>query len=101
MTTSIGSWTGTAAYPGPEDAFVEEGVFVYHDSCSVTTSFGGNFAEFHYGGSTTGGWTVTSFLSQNFIDTASNFSLALPGAVVPPFTGSALPTEHLIYTNVP
>ncbi|QDU66145.1 hypothetical protein [Engelhardtia mirabilis] len=101
LTTSIGSWTGTASYPGPERAFVEEGVFGYHDSCAVTGTSTGNFLEFHYGGSTAAGWAVTSLLSQNLIDTASNFSVALPAAIAPPFTGSALPSRHLIYANTP
>ena len=46
-------------------------------------------------------WVVTSGFSSNLIDTASNYSIELPAAIAPPFTGSVLPTRHLIYSNVP
>lgn len=101
LTTSVGSWTTGTTYPGPETAFVEEGAFAYHDSCAVTGTSSGNFLEIHYGGSTTDGWTITSPLSDNLIDMASNYSQPLPATLTPPFTGSAFPTRHLTYTNVP
>ncbi len=105
MTTSIGRWTGLA-YPGPEGAFVDEGVIAVHDQCEVTPISNGNSIDVVYGGSTLQGWTVLASTpigpTQNFLDVASNFSASLPGPVAPPFTGTVmLPTRHLFYVNVP
>ena len=104
LTTSIGSWTTTATYPGDEAAFVEEGVYLYHDSCSAAPPFtSGDSLDFFYGASTQGGWfaeTDFGIPMSSFTDMASNYSQDLPGAIVPPFTGTVLPTRHLIYTNI-
>ena len=106
LTTSIGSWVTPSEYPGPERVFVEEGVLAYHDSCATAPPLSsGNSVDFVYGGSSSGGWTAfplpggPSF--ANFLDVASNRFIPLPGPAAPPFTGSVLPTRHLIYVNFP
>jgi hypothetical protein len=106
ITTSIGSWTGSGAYPGPESAFVNEGLFSYHDACSLAAGLPGDYFDIFYGGSTTGGYPVISLdptiaLSDKFIDIASNFSLIAGTPPVPPFYGSVGKTDHLIYVNTP
>ena len=106
LTTSLGCWSNDTSYPGKECAFVDEGVFGYHDACFAIPGATGNSIDILYGGSTSEGWAVPPTpiglpLTRHFTDMASNFSASLPGPVVPPFTGTVLPTLHLVYTNVP
>ncbi len=108
---SLGCWSpavGSTLYPGPECAFADEGVFIYHDSCAVNTAgtTGVDFIEFFYGGSTTFGWTPTSLnpavlLSDRFIDMASNYSALLAGPYPLPAVGNVMNTNHVFYVNVP
>ncbi len=111
MKWSLGCWapsSGSQTYPGNECAFVDEGVFVYHSSCTpVSGGFTGvDFVEIFYGGSTTFGWMPASLdpgitLSDRFIDMASNYSAPLLGPYPSPVAGNVLPTTHLFYVNVP
>ena len=101
VTTSIGCWTDPAAYPGQECAFVNEGLFRYHDACFNPQ----DYFEIYYGATTIEGWDVAptpvGIPSKNFIDLADNFSLAVGSPVALPILGSIRPTDHLIYVNVP
>ena len=109
QTTSIGTWTSPFAYPGQEVAWVDEGVFRYHDSCVVAQdpTQSGDFAEWFYGGSTANGWPVYSLspsyaLTQDFTDLASNYSgpaASILPTTPPPYVGLVLATRHLIYVN--
>jgi len=105
MTTSMGSWTTTLAYPGIECAWVDEGGFLFNDSCSLAGGGPASFGEIYYGGSTSDGYLVLPNplhpLSQRFTDLAANASFALPGAPAGPLIGTVLPTRNLIYVNVP
>jgi len=105
MTTSMGSWTTMLTYPGIECAWVDEGGFLYNDSCSQAAGGPPSFGEIYYGGSTSDGYPVLPGpilpVSQNFTDLAANFSFALPGVPAGPLVGSVFPTRNLIYVNVP
>jgi hypothetical protein len=101
VTTSIGTWTTPASYPGPERAVVGEGLFLYREGCTPAP-FNQSLDVF-YGGMTIGGFFAlpggTTPFSQNFLDLASNYTAVLPGAIPFPLVGSVRPTEHLIYVN--
>ena len=101
VTTSIGTWTGAGTYPGPEVAWVDESLMKYRDSCLSKDYF-----EVFYGATTDQGWTVipTSPIfppTQRFKDMADNYSAPVVGAHPLPLLGHIMPTDHLIYTNVP
>lgn len=105
VTTTIGCWTNGNRYPGKECAFVEEGLFQYHDACPAGTAGSGDSFEVFYGGSTTNGWTVLptpiNALTQNFTDLANNYQAVLGAPASLPILGHIGPTEHLIYVNTP
>ena len=101
VTTSIGTWTGVATYPGPEMAWVDEALVRYYDSCVSN-----DFFEVLYGASTDQGWTVvpTSPVfppTQRFRDMADNWSAPVVGIHPLPILGHIMPSDHLIYTNIP
>ncbi len=101
VTTSIGVWTMPTVYPGMEMAWVDEGLFSYHDPCTAKDYF-----EVYYGASTSQGWpvfptTTGSVLTQNFTDVADNWSATAGGPYIFPMLGSIRQTDHLIYVNVP
>jgi hypothetical protein len=98
VTTSIGTWGNPNLYPGKEQAWVDEGLFVHQDACT------GNFVELKYGGSTEFGWKVLlpiPVLVSNFTDIADNYTAPLGGPYPTPIMGSVMPTNHLIYVNEP
>ncbi|MHC5210446.1 MAG: hypothetical protein ACYTG2_07005 [Planctomycetota bacterium] len=98
VTTSIGRWTNPAVYPGEEFAWVDEGLFIHQDACT------GDFVELKYGGTTAKGWPAVlhnGITTQNFTDLADNYSAPVSGPHPLPLYGSVMPTEHLIYVNVP
>ena len=106
QTTSIGTWTAANVYPGPERAWVDEGVFNYNDSCVAVADpdQGGGFLEWFYGGTTAKGWITSSLdpdtpVTQNFTDLASNYSARSPGPAPAPYVGIVMPSNHLIYVN--
>ena len=98
--TSMGSWTSGANYPGPEQAWVAEGLFLYSETCSLPAP-AGHFDIF-YGAVTDGGYPVTSSTtpSQTFVDLASNYSIPLTAPIAFPLFGTVAPTDHLIYGNL-
>lgn len=103
VSTSIGCWSNPGVYPGNECAWVEEGLFRDHDACETTAAAPADFFEVFYGGRTRGGWNIAPTpvgppLTQNFLDLADNFTAGPP---VPPIFGNIMPTDHLIYVNVP
>lgn len=102
-TTSIGSWTTAATYPGPERAHVAEGLFLYRDACSATGAIQQSLDVF-YGSVTEGGYPVigtspVGLFTDRLVDLASNYSAALPGPVTFPLVGEVKGTDHLIYVN--
>ncbi|QDU65437.1 hypothetical protein [Engelhardtia mirabilis] len=102
-TASIGTWTTTASYPGPERVSAAEGVFLYRDVCDPTGVLAQSIDVF-YGAVTQGGYLVlpTSPIApttDRFIDLASNYSHTLPAPVTFPVFGTVKPTKHLIYVN--
>jgi hypothetical protein len=107
ITTSIGNWTTAASYPGPEVAWVNEGFFVFHDSCAPNTTgtLGETYIDMFYGGETAKGWQVLPhpiyLLTDKFTDLASNFASPASAPVPLPVLGSVMGTRHLIYTNTP
>lgn len=97
VSTSIGSWSTTATYPGPESVFANEGLFRYADGCTGDLSI-----EIYYGATTTDGVpVVTPGLTQNFVDIVDNYSQPVSGTPSLPLVGVIHPTDHLIYVNVP
>jgi hypothetical protein len=98
ITTSIGSWSNPNVYPGNEEAWVDEGLFVHQSACN------GDFVELKYGGSTRGGFMAilpVPVLVTNFTDLADNYTAPLFGPYPSPILGSVQPTDHLIYVNEP
>ncbi|MEM7310596.1 MAG: hypothetical protein AAF682_28225 [Planctomycetota bacterium] len=106
VTTSIGSWTTTSSYPGPEAAWVDEGVYLYDDSCATAAGTPSLFADLLYGASTSKGFEIlfdSTFgapLTENFTDLASNVSFPVGTPLPLPLVGDVKPTRHLIYTNI-
>jgi len=63
-----------------------------------------DFAEIKYGGSTRGGWMALlpiPVVVDDFLDMADNYTAPLFGPYPGPFVGSVMPTDHLLYLNVP
>ena len=101
LTTGIGSWTTSASYPGPEEAYASEGLFLYNDlTCTGSID---SYVDVMYGSMTRGGFTVVPdpaiLVTDQFVDLASNYSLLLPSTPVFPLMGEVKPTSHLIYGN--
>lgn len=103
VTTSMGCWGNNVMYPGKECAFVNEGLLTYNDVCP---SAAGSYFEVYYGATTTDGWTIAPSpvappLTNKFMDLADNFTYLVGGPVALPLFGNVMPTNHLIYVNVP
>ncbi len=102
VTTSLGRWSTSNSYPGPEAASVIEGLFQHIDTCptsgTVEISIDNN-----YGGVTRGGFPAfSSSITPNnstFIDMASNFSWLIGTPLPLPIVGEVKPTRHLTYIN--
>ncbi len=103
ITTSIGRWTTGASYPGPEQAFVDEGLFFYHESCA-NGGAGLDFTDLFYGATTSQGFLLSlpdgALQPIGMIDLASNYALAAGAPPIGPFLGTVLESRHLIYTNI-
>lgn len=99
MTTSIGTWTTFASYPGPEAAWVDEGVFIHRQGCVA----GGPapFVEIKYGASTERGYdgATPTVVFDRMTDMVDNYSIPLGAPIVLPMVGSVRPTRHLLYVN--
>jgi len=99
VTTSIGTWSNPNLWPGKEQAWVDEGLFVHQDACL------GDFIELKYGGSTRGGFTAVlvnpPITVKDFTDIADNWSAPLAGPFTFPILGGVQPTDRLIYVNEP
>jgi hypothetical protein len=103
--TSIGRWSNSSSYPGPEFASVAEGLIEYREACDPTAVM--TTIDIFYGGFTIGGYSVITPptippsppLSMNFLDIASNYSIPAGSTVVFPLYGVVNPTDHLIYVN--
>jgi hypothetical protein len=98
VSSSIGRWTSPLVYPGQEEAWVDEGLFVHQDPCN------GDFIELKYGGTTRNGWMPLlpiPVLVTQFTDIADNWSAPLFGPYPTPILGSIHQTDHLIYVNEP
>ena len=103
VSTSLGSWTTGASYPGPERVAVAEGAFLYREVCGAAGVVELSLDVF-YGGQTFGGFFSPTTgpvagTGQNFLDLASNYSSPLPGPIALPLVGNVGPTDHLVYTN--
>jgi hypothetical protein len=99
MTTSIGTWTTGANYPGPEAAWVDEGVFLHFEGCGGPVPIG--YAEIKYGATTAKGYPANGggLVLDKFTDMVDNYSIKLGDPITLPMVGSAKPTNHLFYTN--
>jgi hypothetical protein len=98
VSTSLGTWSNPNVYPGKEEAWVDEGLFVQQDACT------GDVFELKYGGSTRGGWQVLPNGTPpvtNFTDLVDNYTAPLSGPFPFPIEGNIMPSAHLIYVNEP
>lgn len=96
VSTSLGAWTSDLEYPGTEQVWVDEGLFVRQDACA------GDFVELKYGATTAEGWLVNPSSPLNyraFTDMADNWSAPLSGPFTLPIFGSVQQTDQLIYVN--
>ncbi len=100
VTTSFGFWAGAATYPGPEVAWVDEGLFIEHDACTFS-----DWVDIDYGGTTQRGWQVIFPVpvspSFHYVDLVDNYSAKLTGPYPLPAVGSIRPSDRLIYVNTP
>jgi len=100
MSTSIGTWTTAASYPGIEAVWADEGAFLHVEGCTAA----GNpefFGEIKVGATTQGGFPagVGPLPADRFTDLVDNYSRLLGTPITPPFFGSVNPTTHLVYVN--
>jgi len=100
MTTSLGTWTTSASYPGPEAVWVDEGTFLHTEACTLTGALE-LYAEIKVGATTENGFlaAVGPVGTSRFTDLADNYSVQLGTPILPPFVGHARPTRHLVYVN--
>lgn len=97
--TSIGTWTSGANYPGPEAAWVNEGLFRTRDSCAPSDQF-----EVFYGATTTKGYPILSpfpVAGQTLTDMADNYTAPVAGPHPLPLLGSIRATDRIIYVTTP
>ena len=105
ITTSIGTWTTGASYPGPEQVWVDEGIFLFTDGCAAAAGAPSLFGDLMYGASTSQGYFVLGgddgggALTDRFTDLASNLAHTVGTPLSFPILGSVRPTDHLIYVN--
>ena len=104
LTISIGTWTTTASYPGPEAVWVDEGTYLHSDACDPTGALGFH-AQIKVGATTEGGFQAISasgLTLDKFTDLVNNFSAQIGTVpIAPPFVGHVMPTRDLVYTNSP
>lgn len=100
MTTSLGTWTTGASYPGPEAVWVDEGTFLHIEGCTLTGA-PEVYAEIKVGATTENGYlaAVGPVPASRFTDLVDNYSVQLGTPILPPFFGSVRPTRHLVYIN--
>jgi hypothetical protein len=100
MSTSIGTWSNGSSYPGPEAAWVDEGLFLHTEACTVTGA-PELFAELKVGATTEGGYfaAVGPVAADKFTDMVNNYSVKVGSPIVPPFFGHVMPSRHLFYVN--
>lgn len=100
MSISIGSWSNGSSYPGPEAAWVEEGLFLHTEACSLSGTPQA-YAEVKVGATTEGGYlaAIGLVVGDKFTDLVNNFSAALGSPITPPFVGNVMPSLHLISVN--
>jgi hypothetical protein len=106
ITNSIGAWTGSNDYPGPERVRANEGLFLYRDSCQSGTVGGGQAFEVFYGAETRGGFTAsiagtsgTVVTVFNFLDMCSNWRRPVGTPVILPAIGSVMNSYHVMALN--
>ncbi len=96
VTTSMGTWTNGNVYPGKEQAWVDEGVFIHRNVCT------GDWVNVNYGGTTKNGWTIVHpVLINTFTDLADNYNARLTGPFPTPIVGNMNLSTKLIYTMGP
>jgi hypothetical protein len=99
MTTSIGSWTTGASYPGPEQVWVDEGTFLHFEACTLSGALE-TYVEIKLGATTEGGFaTAATTPNSRFTDLVDNYSVLLGNPILPPFFGDVRPTRHLVSVN--
>ncbi|MEM7305832.1 MAG: hypothetical protein AAF682_04145 [Planctomycetota bacterium] len=99
MSTSLGSWSNGSSYPGPEAAWVDEGLFLHTEACPSPQLF----AEIKVGATTEGGYPagIAGVVGDKFTDLVNNYSVSVGSPVSPPFVGNVFFSDHLTYFNYP
>ena len=103
IATSIGTWTTTANYPGPEQVWLLEGLFRYDSVCSTSGAIEQSW-EIFYGAQTLGGLAPLALdpsvlLTPNFVDLANNYRRMLGVAPTFPLYGKVMATNHVVNFN--
>ena len=107
VSTSLGRWTTMASYPGAERVWVNEGLFLYDDSCLNAQGIPGTYLDMNYGSTTGSGYMPfptennQAGITDRFTDLASNASYDLTQPITLPILGTMRKSTHLIYTNTP
>ncbi|QDU65910.1 hypothetical protein [Engelhardtia mirabilis] len=99
VSTSIGSWSNDTSYPGAEHVWVDEGVFLHTEACTVSGP-PVTYVEVKLGATTEGGYpALVSLLvpSDRFTDMVDNYSVPLGSPISPPYFGSMGPSHHLSF----
>ncbi len=95
-TTNIGVWTNPNVYPGKENAWVDEGLFLRQTGCA------GDVISVEYGGSTKNGWSILHpVLLTACIDIADNYTAPLFGPYTFPILGNVMQTDRVTFTFTP
>ena len=96
----IANYFSPANYPGPEAAWVDEGVFLRIQSCGPGTT-PTLFVEIKYGGTTDKGYLAVSPTGgiESMTDMVDNYSVKIGTPILPPFVGSLRASHHMFYLN--
>lgn len=96
VTTNVGRWSNPNVFPGQEQAWVEEGLFLQDEGCS------GQWVSIQYGGTTRLGWQILNPLPVNSMtDLADNYTAPVAGPYTFPIFGNILNTDRVIFVDTP
>ena len=100
ISQSLGAWTSGANYPGPEEVWVDEGLFLHTDVCTLSGAVE-IYAEVKLGATTERGYFagIGPVAADKFTDLVNNYSVDISNPILPPYFGHVMPTRHLVSAN--
>jgi hypothetical protein len=103
VTTSIGTWTTMASFPGPEAVWLDEGPVLHAAGCPDATGVTPVHADVMYGVTTAKGYPAVPGTPPHsaMTDLASNWSWTLGTPITIPMYGNVMPTRRLVYVTMP